>query len=31
MYQTLVLLLFNNKDDISYEDILESTKIGKKN
>lgn len=27
MYQTLVLLLFNNKDDISYEDILESTKI----
>lgn len=27
LYQTLVLLLFNNKDEISYEDIYESTKI----
>lgn len=26
-YQTLVLLLFNNKDSMTYEEILESTKI----
>ena len=28
MYQTLVLLLFNNKDEVPYEEISESTKIG---
>ena len=27
LYQTLVLLLFNNKDTVSYEEISESTKI----
>lgn len=27
LYQTLVLLLFNAKDSISYEEIFESTKI----
>lgn len=27
LYQTLVLLLFNDKDEISYEEIVESTKI----
>jgi cullin 4 len=28
LYQTLVLLLFNNKDIVTYEEISESTKIG---
>ncbi|CAF0834679.1 unnamed protein product [Brachionus calyciflorus] len=27
LYQTLVLLLYNAKDDLSYEEIFESTKI----
>lgn len=27
LYQTLVLLLFNDKDEINYEEILESTRI----
>jgi cullin-4 len=27
LYQTLVLLIFNDKDDVSYEDINDSTKI----
>jgi hypothetical protein len=30
IYQTLVLLVFDNKDETTYEEILESTKIGKK-
>ncbi len=29
LYQTLVLLLFNNNDSVLYEEIYESTKIGK--
>ncbi|RNA41656.1 cullin-4A [Brachionus plicatilis] len=27
LYQALILLLFNNKDEVPYEEILESTKI----
>jgi cullin-4 len=27
MFQTLVLLLFNSKDEVSYAEINESTKI----
>lgn len=29
LYQTLVLLLWNDKDELNYEEIYESTKIGK--
>ena len=28
-YQALVLLMFNNSDKLSYQEILESTQIGK--